>query len=244
MSEKKTGRKVSWRLIVGLLAIAAGITIWWLAREHLALEKIVAQERALRSSIDAQPWAAWAVGFVVYVLVSLFPGTSGKSVICGWLYGFWASLTMITVALTLAALAGFLLSRYVLQDTIRNRFPRRLRRLDRALEREGAFYMLTLRMLHVPYTFVNYAAGASTLRTSTFAWTTMIGLIPSTMIFAGLGASLPTLEQLMEQGVSQLISPPLIAALILMGLVPWALRWVIRRWRGDSDELQPEGSKA
>ena len=93
--------------------------------------------------------------------------------------------------------------------------------------------MLTLRMLHVPFTLVNYAAGATSLPAQTFAWTTFIGLIPSTAIFVGLGDGLPTLEQLATEGAKGLLSWPLAAALVLMGIVPWLLRLLIRRLRPD-----------
>ena len=218
------------RLAVAVGAVGVGLLIWWLAREHLALERLVEREQALRYAIDADRLGSWLLGFAVYTVVSLFPGTSGKSIIAGWLFGFWASLAMVTGALTLAAVGGFTLSRYLFQDSMRRRFGRFTDRLDRHVEREGAFYMLALRMMHVPYTLVNYTAGASSLAMTTFAWTTLVGLIPSTMVFVGVGASLPTLEQLLEHGASGLIDPILIAALVLMGVAPFLVRWGFKRF--------------
>lgn len=217
------------RAVALMLFVAIGVGVWFLAREHLSVEQLAEHERQLRGVIESRPWTAFLLGFVVYTLVSLFPGTSGKSILCGWFFGFWQSLAMVTASLTLAALAGFSISRYVLRDFLHSRFGKHLGKLERALDREGAFYLLTLRMLHVPFTLVNYASGASHLRARTFAWTTFVGLIPSTMIFVGVGANLPTLQQLVEEGAKRLLSPPLLLALVLMGLAPWVIRGLLRK---------------
>lgn len=222
-------RKAFVAIVVTVIAIA----IYLFARSRLDLERLIQLEQQLRASIQDQPWTAWALGFCIYTLISIFPGTSGKSIICGWLFGFWQSLLMVTLSLTAAGLIGFGVSRYLLQDVVERWIGSTIRALDRHLDEDGAFYMLTLRMLHVPFTLVNYAAGATTLPASTFAWTTCVGLIPSTAIFVGLGDGLPTLERLAEEGAKGLLSWPLAAALVLMGIVPWLLRLIIRRLRPD-----------
>lgn len=217
------------RWAAGIIFLAVGIAVWILAREHLSLEFLVEREIQLRSTIERRPWAAFGIGFCVYTLVSMFPGTSGKSIICGWLFGFWAALTMVITALTLAAIGGFTISRYLLRDVVQQRFAHRLGEVDGALARDGMFYLLTVRMLHIPFTLVNYLCGASSVDIRTFIWTTAVGLIPSTAIFVGVGSGLPTLRDLLDNGASGLINPTLMAGLVLMGLAPWVLRWLARR---------------
>lgn len=221
------------KALVAIVVVSAAIAIYLFARSRLDLDRLVQLEQQLRTSIDDQPWRAWGIGFLIYTVVSIFPGTSGKSIIAGWLFGFWQSLVMVTVSLTVAGLIGFGISRYLLRDTVERWIGSNIRALDRHLEQDGVFYMLTLRMLHVPFTLVNYAAGATTLPASTFAWTTCFGLVPSTAIFVGLGNGLPTLERLAAEGAKGLLSWPLAIALVLMGVVPWVLRALIRRLRPD-----------
>lgn len=237
------------RLLVAALFLGFGCVVWLLARDQLSLELLAAREQQLRATIEASPVRAYAVGFVIYVLVSMFPGTSGKSIVCGWLFGFWQALLMVTGALTIAALGGFSVSRYVLRDALRNRFSDALAEVERALERDGSFYLLTVRMLHVPFTLVNYLCGAGGVPTSTFAWTTALGLVPSTMIFVGVGAGLPTLDELSRTGPRGVFDLPLVVALVLMGAAPWLLRrmarWVRSRWRsrvGSRSERTPSES--
>jgi uncharacterized membrane protein YdjX (TVP38/TMEM64 family) len=225
------------RILVLVAFTATVIALWVLAGRYLPLERIAEQEQALRRWIEGRPVIAFTIGFAIYTLVSLFPGTSGKSVACGWLFGFWQGMAMVTFSLTLAALVGFSIARYALRDALHRRFGTALDRVDRGLERDGAFYLLTLRMLHTPYTLVNYASGACRVGTWTFAWTTWVGLIPGSLAFVGVGAGLPTLDELLEKGPLGLLSPPLLVALALMGGLPWLVRTVVRRLRPDSEPV-------
>ena len=229
---------------LGVLFATLGVGVWFAARNHLSLGALIEQERWLRGAIEEGPWSSFLIGFLIYTLVSLFPGTSGKSVIAGWFYGFWAALAMVAVALTIAAVLGFLLARYLLQRYIRERFSKALAELDKRLENDGVYYLLTVRMLHVPYTLVNYLSGASGVRLKTFAWTTGVGLIPSTMIFVGVGAGLPTLQELADHGALSLIGLPLILALLLMGVAPWVFRWLFREFGpGEPESVTSPNSK-
>jgi uncharacterized membrane protein YdjX (TVP38/TMEM64 family) len=215
--------------LVAAVVIAVGIAAWYLMRSHLSLDRLIEQERQLRDFIDTYPWRAFAAGFSAYVIVSLFPGTSGKSVVAGWFFGFWQSLLMVTVALTIAGVGGFSVARYLLGSALRDQFSIPLRTFDRALEREGIFYLLTVRLLHVPYTLVNYASGVSKVPLWTFVWTTLLGLVPSTMVFVGLGTGLPSLNELRDGGAGSLVSPAMVAALLAMGLIPLVVRWAVRK---------------
>ncbi len=220
-------RKVLFAVVVTIL----GCVVWWLGKEYLSVDVLAQREAALRELLERQPVHTWLIGFLIYIVVSLFPGTSGKSVLCGWLFGFWQSLLMVTFALTVAAVVGFSISRFLLRDAVRRWLGTRIEALNQKVDSEGAFYMLTVRMMHIPFTAVNYAAGASSLPTRTFAWTTLVGLIPSTAVFVGLGSTLPTIAQLKEKGAHGLISWPLAMALVLMGAIPWLLRAMVRKFR-------------
>lgn len=225
------------RPIAALVVLVVAFLVWLVVRERLSVEAVIETEALLRGFIETHPWRAFAVGFGAYVVVSVFPGTSGKSVVVGWLFGFWQALLMVTVALTIAGVFGFSVARYLLRDALRERFRLRLETFDRAVQREGVFYLLTVRLLHVPFTLVNYASGLIDIPVRTFTWTTLVGLVPSTMVFVGLGAGLPSLDELRDRGAASLVSPAVVIALIAMGLIPWLLRWGIRKFL-------PAGSEA
>jgi uncharacterized membrane protein YdjX (TVP38/TMEM64 family) len=212
-----------------VLAVAVFAGLAWYLKNNVTLEELVVQERQVREGIERQPWRSFAIGLAIYTVVSLVPGTSGKSVIFGWLFGLWRAVILIIAGLTVAALAMLYLSRFIFRAEIEHRYGRFLGALNRHLEKEGAFYLLALRMAHFPYSIINLASGASRVRVRTFCWTTAVGLLPGTIVFAWVGVRLPSLDELAKQGAGSLVDAPLIGALALSAAFPFVFRWCARR---------------
>ena len=202
-----------------------------LFRRHVTVAVLVAQETRVRWFLVDHPVGAFVIGLIIYMIASLAPGTTGKAIVFGWLFGFGQGVLIVNLGLTAAAMLTFLLSRYLLQDAIQSRFPLQLERLNRALEGDGAFYLFALRMAHFPYTFANYAMGATSLRARSFWWATQLGMLPSNMVFVYAGSQMPTLRHASEQGFAGVFTPGLIAAFVLMGLLPLVVRGIARRIR-------------
>ena len=232
------------RLIVLVLAVAVLAGLVWYVRSYVTIDELVVREQQVRTAIERYPWRSFAIGLAIYTVVSLVPGTSGKSVVFGWLFGLWRAVILIIAGLTAAGLAMFFLSRFVLRAEIEQRYGRFLGALNRHLEREGAFYLLTLRMAHFPYSIINLASGASRVRARTFVWTTAVGLLPGTLVFAWVGIQLPSLDEIATHGMESLIDTPIIAALIVSAVFPLLVRWFARRLgvlrRTDSPHHLPE----
>jgi uncharacterized membrane protein YdjX (TVP38/TMEM64 family) len=110
-----------------------------------------------------------------------------------------------------------------------HRYARFLAALNRHLKKEGAFYLLTLRMAHFPFSIINLASGASRVKPQTFCWTTSLGLIPGTAVFAYVGSRLPSLTQLIADGSGALVDTPLIVALCASAIFPLAFRIAAQR---------------
>jgi len=223
------------RILASFVLVAIITVLGLMARQFTSLEWLVAQESELRRQIQASPVLAWLSGFVVYACLSLIPGTSGKSVVFGWLFGFWMGLLLVDFALTAAAMVTFFASRFLFRETIEARFGMHLVRLQKKLEAEASFYLLTLRLLHTPFSFVNYGAGATTvISPKTFWWTTQLGILPGSMVFVFAGARIPSLALVAKHGPLALLDPVLMAALMVTGLLPLLGRVIvggIRRWR-------------
>lgn len=217
------------KVLVFVIAAAALAGLAWYVKNHVSLEQLIEQENRLRDYIADKPWRAFLAGLGIYAVVSLVPGTSGKSVIFSWLFGFWRGVIMIILGLTAAAMVIFALSRYVFRERIENRYGRFLTLLNKHIRKEGAFYLLTLRMAHAPYSIINLASGASRVETWTFCWTTMVGLLPGTLVWAYVGARLPSLAELSTKGADSLLDAPLIAALVLSALLPFLIRLCVSK---------------
>nr|WP_143547872.1 VTT domain-containing protein [Rhodopirellula sp. SM50] len=209
------------KLAVTLLIIALAIAAWYFSAASLSWASFVKNERALRDAVARHPAVAVIVGVLLYTLTSLIPGTTGKSIAFGWLFGFWVGLGIVSVSLTSAAVIAMLAVRSYFRDWALRRVPRIIATIDQSLERGGeATCLLTLRLLHVPYTGVNYSAGATRVPMTTFVWTTLLGMMPSNLVFVLAGARLPALDQMAEVQPWQLIDWPLLSAATLAIATP------------------------
>ena len=210
-------------LFIGVVAALAG--------RFGSLDQLVENESRLRDFVSQYPLQSWLFGVAVYTALSMVPGTVGKAVVFGWIFGFWPALLMVDLSLTAAAIVSFSLSRYVARDVVYARFGDQVSKLDRLLDQDGWYYILMLRLAHVPFSFVNYCSAPTSLKLSTFAWTTALGLLPGTAVFVFVGTRIPTLATLQENGIWELVDPLLFATLSGTIIFPILIRWAIRRFR-------------
>lgn len=218
-------RKLLWfSLFAALLCV-----LYFALRRHVSLEALTARELELRAWIRSHWLQSAVLGLLAYTLLSLVPGTAGKSLIYGWLYTFWWAVVIVNISLTLAAAITFLISRYVFRDAIQGRFHGYLARLNRRLQRDGPYLVLTLRLVHAPYTLVNYTMGATLIPLRTFWWTSQLGMLPGIVLFVYAGSQLPTLQEVTQHGAHTLFEPQVIMAFTLLALIPLAVRKLVER---------------
>lgn len=223
--------------VFAIAAILLGVLAWYV-KNNFSLEELVNQENRIRAYIALNPWLSFIIGFGIYTGLALVPATGGKAIVYGWLFGFWQAVAIVTVGLTIAAMAIFSLCRYLFQESIERRYTNFLSLMNKHLEKEGAFYLLTLRMAHVPYSIVNPVSGASRVRTWTFFWTTVVGLLPANAIWVYVGMRLPSLRELAESGPNAFIDMPLILALVACATLPILIRWLVSHFGIPATETQ------
>lgn len=215
------------------LLVAAGLLIGtallaWGGQDMASVERLSENESELRAWIRTRPANAVLLGTVAYTLLSLVPGSSGKSIIVGWLFGFASGLCVVMVGIVSGAVITFQLSRYVLQDIVEDRLRGFVGVINCALQRDGPFYLLSLRMAPVSYTLINYGCGATRLRFRTFLWTTFVGLLPTSTLLVYFGTQLPTLREVVTRGMWSVLEPSLIIGLFALAGLPYATRLLAR----------------
>ncbi len=231
MSRNMPMRTVTSRLLAMIMLILVIGALGALIRQFGSMEWIVENETHMREFVQLHPWQGWWLGLAIYTAFSLVPGTMGKAVVFGWIFGFWKAVLIVDLGLTIAALAAFIAARFLVRDMVKSRFGKLIEKLDRNLEKDGAFYLIMMRVAHVPYSFVNYCSGATSVSLATFVWTTAVGVLPGTMIFVFVGARIPTLAKISQTGVWQLFDPILFAILAATTIFPVLIRWAISRFR-------------
>jgi pyruvate/2-oxoglutarate dehydrogenase complex dihydrolipoamide dehydrogenase (E3) component/membrane protein DedA with SNARE-associated domain len=141
----------------------------------------------------------------------------------GALFGVVTGTILVSFASTLGATLAFLSSRYVLRDTIEARFGERLKAINAGMERDGAFYLFSLRMIPAfPFFVVNLVMGLTRIRTLTYVWVSQIGMLLGTVVYVNAGTQLARIESL-----SGIASPGVLGSFVLLGVAPWLAKLVI-----------------
>ncbi len=221
------------KLFVLAIVLTAGGALFWLFRGVLSLEYLASQESLLRSWQIDYPVLVALLAFMGYVAVAglSLPGAAALTLVCGWYFGFWRGLLVVSFGSTCGALVAFLISRYLLRDWIHNRMSERLRRFNDAFERDGAFYLFSLRLVPaVPFFVINTAMGLTNVRATTFWWVSQLGMLPGTAAYVYAGATVPSLTTLADEGVGSVLSWQMLSAFAILGLLPLATKKVLKKW--------------
>ncbi|UUO24588.1 pyridine nucleotide-disulfide oxidoreductase [Colwellia sp. M166] len=156
--------------------------------------------------------------FALYVLVAALslPGAAILTLAAGALFGLVEGFVVVSFASSLGALLAFLVSRYLLRDSIKSKFPERLKAIDEGVQKEGAFYLFTLRLVPVfPFFLVNLLMGVTGIKAWTFYWVSQIGMLAGTVVYVNAGTQLAEINSL-----SGILSAKLIFSFVLLGLLP------------------------
>ncbi len=235
-SESPAPRQLPWgKLVLLLLLMIASAAAILLFRDEFTLTNLARHETRLRSLYEQHRLMAYALVFFTYMAVNgvSVPGAGvALTLFIGWFFGFWPAVLLVSFGSTAGAIMAFLLSRYLLRDLVAARFPARLKAMQDAFQLEGAWYLLTLRLLPiVPYFLINILMGLTTIRLRTYAWVSQVGMLPATFLYTYTASKVPSLEQLAEAGVSSIITPGLLLGLTLLAFFPLAMRKLLARRR-------------
>ncbi|NBB25578.1 FAD-dependent oxidoreductase [Porphyrobacter sp. SLTP] len=211
-------------ILAVLAAIIAAYFIFDLG-QYLTLEgikQLVAQWEAFYAENPVMVIAGFFAAYVAVTAASL-PGAAIMTLAAGALFGVVTGTILVSFASTLGATLAFLSSRYVLRDTIEARFGERLKAINAGMERDGAFYLFSLRMIPAfPFFVVNLVMGLTRIRTLTYIWVSQIGMLLGTAVYVNAGTQLARIESL-----SGIASPGVLGSFVLLGIAPWLAKLVI-----------------
>ena len=212
-------------LLLGLLVLLmAGFFIFDLG-QYLSLASLKAQQASLNAQVAAHPWLAAGLFFVLYVAVTALslPGAALMTLVAGALFGLLGGFVLVSFASTLGATLAMLISRFLLRDWVQAKFGQRLAAIDQGIAREGASYLFALRLVPVfPFFLINLAMGLTRLPVRTFWWVSQLGMLPGTLVYVNAGRELGQLDSL-----AGILSPGLLGAFVLLGLLPLVSRKVL-----------------
>ena len=193
-----------------LLLAAVAVTVGLRYGDAISLQKLAEQEVELRAFQAANPAVVFGIAFTIYVLMAGFsiPGATALTLLFGWYFGWVQGVVLVSFASTAGATLAFVLSRFLLGNWVQRRFAESLATVNERFEREGTFYLFTLRLIPLmPFFVVNLLMGLTRIRTSTYWWVSQLGMLPATLLYVYAGSRVPNLSVLADDGIAAVFSP-------------------------------------
>ncbi|WP_346622767.1 VTT domain-containing protein [Blastococcus montanus] len=184
----------------------------------------------LRAWLDAAGAGGWALLVAALTLVLLAPvPRSVLSVLAGAVLGFGPGLAVALAGGVLAGLAAFGLGRVLGRPAAARLAGPRLQRADQFFTGRGFTAVLVGRLIPViPFAVLSYGSGLSGVRPVPYLAATAVGLVPSTVVQVGIGAS----AGFVVSRLSTITTVPVVAVVVLLVLAG-GLAWWHRRRAGE-----------
>jgi uncharacterized membrane protein YdjX (TVP38/TMEM64 family) len=209
---------------VVLVLVAAAVAAYFALDlgQYLNLQFLKDSQQAFQGYYAQHPVQAVAIYFGLYVLLAALsvPGATVATLAGGALFGLWLGTIIVSFASSIGATLAFLISRYLLQDWVRNHFRKQFDAVDEGFRRDGVFYLFTLRLVPAfPFFVINLLLGLTTMRTWTFYWVSQLGMLAGTVVRVNAGTGLAQINSLRD-----IMSPAIIGSFVLLAVFPFIVK--------------------
>ncbi len=204
-------------IIAVVAALLAAFFVFDLGR-FLSLNYIKGQQAAITAFYAANQAQTIAAFFAAYVAVAALslPGAAIMTLVAGAIFGVVTGTIIVSFASSIGATLAFLAARLVLRDSIQSKFGDKLKAINAGVDKEGGFYLFTLRLVPAfPFFVINLVMGLTSMKTWTFYWVSQIGMFLGTVVYVNAGTELAKIDSL--KGI---LSPGLLGAFVLLGIFP------------------------
>ena len=185
---------------------------------YFSLDYFKSQQAAIEAYRAAHPGLTAGIFFAVYVAVTglSLPGAAILTLVGGAIFGLLWGAVIVSFASTLGATLAFLVARFALRDWVQSQFGVRLKAINAGIEKEGGFYLFTLRLIPIfPFFAINLVMGLTPIRAWTFYWVSQIGMLAGTLVYVNAGTQVARIDSL--RGI---LSPGLLISFALLGVFP------------------------
>ncbi len=213
------------KLVISVIVLLVAAFFFFDLGRFFSLEYIKSEQAALADLYANKPAMVIAGFFLIYVLVTALslPGAAILTLAGGAQFGLVLGVIIVSFASTIGATLAFLVSRYLLRDTIESRFGDKLRTFNDNIDKDGAFYLFTVRLVPIfPFFLVNLVMGLTRLKTGIFYLVSQIGMLAGTIVYVNAGTQLAKIDSL-----SGILSPGLIFSFALLGIFPLIAKKIV-----------------
>lgn len=206
--------------LILVIALIVGSYLFFDGQQYLSLD-------FFQNLYKQEPLLTAAVYFVIYVVATSlsFPGASLLTIMGGMIFGLWTGLLIVSFASSLGATLAFLVSRFLLRDWVQSKFANYLGAVNKGIEKDGAFYLFSLRLIPVvPFWVINLVMGVTPMKAVVFYLVSQVGMLAGTAVYVNAGAELGAVEEFSTAGI---LSFPLLLSFVLLAIFPFIARAIL-----------------
>lgn len=211
-------------LLFILISLVASYFVFDLG-QYFSLGYFKSQRENFLGFYALHPWQSIGLFTAIYILVTALslPGAALLTLLAGSLFGTLHGTIIVSFASTTGASLAMLLSRYLFRDMIENKWSDQLTTIQKGLEKEGAFYLFSLRLIPLfPFFLINLLFGLTRIKAQTFFWVSQVGMFLGTLVYVNAGTQLAQIESL-----SGIIEPKILLSFSALGLFPLLARKIV-----------------
>lgn len=193
--------------------------------QYLSLDVLKEKQQQLNQLFMDYPLQTFAIYLAIYVISTALslPGATVLTLGAGAIFGFGWGLLLASFAASLGAFLSFLSARFILRDWVQDKFGERLDAINRGIERDGAFYLLSLRLVPIfPFFVINLVMGLTPIKAWTYYWVSQVGMLLGAAVYINAGTQLAQINSL-----GDVVSADLIGAFVLLGIMPIIAKFIL-----------------
>lgn len=216
-------------IILSVLLLIVGLFFYFDLGRYLSLDYLKESQARFQRLYEQHRFSVLGSYMVIYVVVTALslPGAAVMTLAGGGLFGLVTGTIAVSFASTIGATCACLASRFFLRDWVQNKFGEKLQTINEGIDKEGAFYLFSLRLIPVfPFFIINLLMGLTTMPIRTYFWVSQLGMLPATIVYVNAGNELAKIDSL-----AGIISPSLIASFAVLGLFPITVKKLMERYR-------------
>ncbi len=193
--------------------------------QYLTLEYVKSQQALLNEMVLTRPVEIAAIFFLGYVAVTAasLPGAAILTLVAGAMFGVWWGTLLVSFASSIGATLAMLIARFILREQVEARFGAQLSGINKGVEKEGAFYLFTLRLVPLfPFFAINLLMGLTKIKALTFFVVSQIGMLAGTFVYVNAGTQLAQIESMAD-----ILSVELLLSFALLGIFPLIAKKIV-----------------
>jgi uncharacterized membrane protein YdjX (TVP38/TMEM64 family) len=245
MAQEKKRKIINKIVIVGVIVLGIVAFRYFDLGQYLTLDYIKGSQEKFQALYLSNRYLVIATYMGIYIAVTALslPGAAVLTLAGGGLFGLVVGTVVVSFASTIGATLACLVSRFMLQDWVQNKFGGKLRTINEGIEKEGAFYLFSLRLVPIfPFFVINLLMGLTRMRLFTFFWVSQIGMFAGTVVYVNAGKELAKIDSL-----SGILSPGVLASFVVLGLFPITVKKLLvlykKKFRPEMADISGEPQK-